>query len=179
MNLVLIGYRGSGKTAVARALAERLGWPWYDADEAVERLAGKSIAQIFAEDGEPAFRNWEAQVVDELSARPDCILALGGGAVLSGANRAAIARQGQVAWLTASPETLWRRIQADATTAARRPNLTIAGGITEIIATLAARAPLYRQCAHVVVDTEQRTPAEIADAILAECRLTPTSRDGA
>jgi shikimate kinase len=172
MNLVLIGYRATGKSETARALAERLGWDWVDADCEIEARAGKSIAQIFSEDGEPAFRDAESRVVAELAARDRTVLALGGGAVLREENRRALVDRGPVVWLTASPETLWRRIQGDPATGARRPNLTSAGGITEIIATLDARRPIYRQCADLEVDTEERTPAEVADAILAQVNLS-------
>jgi shikimate kinase len=171
MNLVLIGYRATGKSQAARVLSARLGWPWFDADDQIERRAGCSIARIFDEQGEEAFRALESEIVAELAERPRSVLALGGGAVMRAENREAIARQGRVAWLTASPETILRRIQADADSSARRPNLTAAGGITEIIATLAERNPVYRQCAHLVVDTEDKTPAEVADAILAQWNL--------
>ncbi len=147
MNLFLMGLRGTGKTTVAQLVAERLGWPWFDADAEVEARAGKSIAQIFADEGEAAFRDWESHVVADLSARDQAVLALGGGAILREENRAAIARAGRTVWLTASPETLWRRISADAATAGRRPDLSPAGGINEIIATLdVAHAPLSPMC---------------------------------
>jgi shikimate kinase len=175
MNLVLIGYRGTGKSQVARLLATRLGWPCIDADDRIEQLAGKSIARIFAEDGEPAFRQLEAQVVAELAALDRTVLALGGGAVMLPGNRDAIARRAHVVWLKASPETIWRRLQADLSSDQRRPNLTPEGGITEIIATLDARQPVYRACAQLEVDTEQKSSAEVADAILAELPLTSSS----
>ena len=171
MNLVLIGYRGAGKTEVARLLAERLGWPWCDADDKIEQRAGKTIAEIFADDGEHAFRDLESEVVAELAQRDQVVLALGGGAVLRVENRETIKRRGRVVWLTASPETHWRRIHKDQTTAARRPNLTASGGITEIVATLAARQQIYRACADFEVDTDDRTPGQVADAIVA--RLDP------
>ncbi len=141
MNLFLIGLRGTGKTTVARLVAQRLGRDWFDADDEIEARAGKSIAQIFADEGEASFRDWETRVVADLSARPPAVLALGGGAILREENRAAIARGGRTVWLTASPETLWQRISADATTASRRPDLAPGGGINEIIATLDVRAP--------------------------------------
>ncbi|MEX0978587.1 MAG: shikimate kinase [Pirellulales bacterium] len=173
MNLVLIGMRGTGKSTVARLLAERLAWPWFDADAQIERRAGKPIAAIFADDGEMAFRDWESRVVADLAARDRAVLALGGGAVVRAENRAAIAVLGRVVWLTASPETLLARIEADHSTAARRPNLSAAGGITEIIATLDARRAVYRQCAHLEVDTEGKTPAQVADAIIEQLNLVP------
>jgi shikimate kinase len=171
MNLVLIGYRGTGKTTVARLVAERLEWAWFDTDAEIEARAGKSIADIFADEGETVFRDWESQVVADLAGRERCVLALGGGAVMRPGNRAVIASQSKTVWLRALPETLWRRIQKDQSTAGRRPNLTSAGGITEIIATLDARNPVYRQCAEWEVDTEGKSPAEVADAILAQLNL--------
>ncbi len=170
-NIALIGYRGTGKTTVAQQLALRLSWDWIDADVEVELRAGKSIAAIFADDGEPAFRDLESRVVADLTTRDRTVLALGGGAVMREQNRAAIARCGHVVWLMAEAAELWRRIQTDQATAARRPNLTVAGGIDEITAMLALRAPIYRQCASLEVDTEGKTPAEIADEILT--RLEP------
>src|SRR5688572_30506661 len=87
MNLFLIGYRGSGKTTVARALGELLRWPWLDADVELERRAGKSIQQIFADDGEGAFRDLESAVVADLARLDRHVLALGGGAVMRDENR--------------------------------------------------------------------------------------------
>lgn len=166
MNLVLIGLRGTGKTTVAQVLSQRLAWPWFDADVLIEQRAGKSIKQIFEEDGEPAFRDWEALVVAELAGLERAVLALGGGAILRDENRKAIARRGRVVWLQAAPETLWARISADTTTADRRPKLSSGGGINEIIATLGARRELYAGCADLVIDTEGKSPAQVADAIL-------------
>jgi shikimate kinase len=173
MNLVLIGLRGTGKTTVAQLLAQRLGWPWFDADAEIESRAGKSIAAIFADDGEAAFRDWETQVVADLALRANAVLALGGGALVREENRRAIAAEGRLVWLMASPETLLRRIEADQATAGRRPNLTAAGGITEITATLDARKAVYGSCAHLLVDTEEKTPAQVADAILQQLDLRP------
>ena len=80
MILTLIGYRAVGKTTLAKLLAERLGWDWIDADVEIERRAGKSIARIFAEEGEPAFRDLEAKVIADLCRRDRLVLAAGGGA---------------------------------------------------------------------------------------------------
>jgi shikimate kinase len=171
--IFLIGYRGTGKTSVARELAGRLGCEWIDADDVIEREAGKSIATIFAEEGEPAFREMESRAVAELS-RPvtssghgkrPTVVALGGGAVLREENRRAIRGVGPVVWLTASVDTILERVSADPTTTSRRPGLTTAGGRAEIEELLAARAPFYRECATLVVDTEGKTVAEVADEI--------------
>jgi shikimate kinase len=165
--IFLIGYRGTGKTSVARELAARLGIDWVDADDVVERDAGKNIAVIFAEGGEPAFRDWEAWAVAALSRRRRAVIALGGGAVLREENRRAISGMGPVVWLTASVDTILERVAGDSSTANRRPNLTTAGGRAEIESLLAIRTPLYRECATLVVDTENKTAAEVADEIAA------------
>jgi shikimate kinase len=172
MILFLIGYRGAGKTTVAQRLAFELGWDWIDADDEVELRAGRSIAAIFEREGEAAFRALESEVMQSLATRDRTVIALGGGAVLDPKNRAALNRaaadrDGRVVWLRGSAEQLWNRIQADVSTGSRRPNLTKAGGISEITAMLERRAPFYSECAHHVVDTDHKTPGQVADEILA------------
>jgi shikimate kinase len=164
--IFLIGYRGTGKTSVARQLSGRLNFDCVDADDEIERRAGKSIAAIFREDGETAFRDVEATIVGEIARRRRAVIALGGGAVLRETNRRAIAAAGPVVWLTASVDTVLNRIAADETTSSRRPNLTT-GGRAEVESVLAARTPIYRECATLVVDTEGKTAAEVADEIAA------------
>jgi shikimate kinase len=171
VNIFLIGYRGSGKTTVARALAGVLGWEWVDADAELERRAGKSIQQIFAESGEGAFRDLESAVVADLARRDRHVIALGGGAPVRDENRRALAGRGQVVWLKASPETLHARIAADPTTGARRPNLTGQGGLAEIRQLLAEREPIYRACADLVLDAEAHAPDNIAAQIAAAFHL--------
>lgn len=163
----LIGYRGTGKSTVAHELALQLAYDAFDSDEIVEQRAGKSIAAIFAEDGEPAFRDLEAAVVAELARRTKIVAALGGGAVLRDANRSVLRAAGPVVWLTASIDTIAARIAADTATASRRPPLTASGGRDEIAALLTTRTPLYRECATLVVDTEGKSAAQLAREIAA------------
>jgi shikimate kinase len=170
-SIALIGYRGTGKTTVAEQLAMRLGWDWIDADHVIELRAGKSIAAIFAEQGQDAFRDLEAGVVAELCARQRAVIALGGGAVMREANQKAVRQCQHVAWLKASPEAIEERLAADPTTSSRRPNLTNSGGRTEIERLLGERTPIYRACATLEVDTEGKAPAEIADEIAAAMGL--------
>ena len=164
--IALIGYRGTGKSSVAPLLARRLNWDWVDADVEIELQEGKSIAAIFADEGEPRFRHLEANVLAELCSRQRCVLALGGGAVLRETNRIHLQKCQTVAWLQASVDVLAERIFGDPTTAARRPNLTNHGGRKEIEALLAAREPFYRGCATLKVDTDNKRPSEIADEII-------------
>lgn len=166
-SIVLIGYRGTGKTTVAQLLAKRLGFDWIDADVEVELRAGKSIAAIFEESGEAAFRDLEAEIVAELCQRERTVVALGGGAVLREANRESLAKCRQAVWLKATAEVIAGRLEGDPTTAQRRPNLTNRGGLHEIEQMLAQREPIYRACATLEVDTEDKDPAEIADEIVA------------
>lgn len=163
--LFLIGPRGSGKSTVGRALAGRLGWGFADADERLEAAAGRTIADIFAAEGEVGFRDREAATLAELAALTNHVVATGGGVVLRPANRDRL-RAGFVVWLTTSPEAAFARLQGDPTTAARRPNLTPKGGLEEVRTLIAAREPLYRECADFVIDTDRLSPDTVADAIL-------------
>jgi shikimate kinase len=165
--IALIGYRGTGKTTVARLLALRLGYDWVDADVEVELALGMSISECFEQSGEEPCRKAESQVVAELCGRERTVLALGGGAVLREDNRRRLAECGAVVWLRASAATLEQRIAEDPASLGRRPNLTDYGGQAEIEALLTQREPIYRACATLEVDTEDKTPEAIVDQIVA------------
>lgn len=175
-SIYLIGYRGTGKSTVARQLAEQLEAQAVDSDELIAQRAGCSIAEIFAQQGEPAFRDLEQQVVAELAAGEPQVVALGGGAVLREANRQAIAGA-PVVWLQASPAVLAQRLAADSISASQRPSLTRAGLLGEIEQVLTERTPVYRQCATFEVDTEGRSPAEVAEVIYRQLTSHKTPRD--
>ena len=170
MRIVLIGYRGTGKTTVGQVLADLLGWPLIDTDVLVEQRAGGSIREIFARVGEDGFRDLEAAVIADLRPRDAVVISAGGGAILREANRLALRHNSLVAWLTAPAETLHQRIAADATTAARRPDLTTLTGLSEIRHLLEVREPLYRATADMTVDTGTASPDETAQLILAHYR---------
>ena len=125
--LTLIGYRGTGKTSVARRVAEQMQWQFVDADAMLEQIAGRTIAEIFAAEGENRFRDLESTVIQELTMRSSTVIASGGGVILRAENRAALER-GYVAWLKAKPETVLQRIREDQASATQRPNLTEQGG---------------------------------------------------
>ena len=165
MNLYLIGYRGSGKTTVAAELGKLLGWQWLDADDELERRAGTTIKEIFATAGEQAFRDQETAVIADLARLSSHVIALGGGAVLREENRQTIRGSGKAIWLQASPEVLFQRISGDASTAERRPNLTVEGGLAEIERLLATRSPIYAACADLALDAGTVAPAELASEI--------------
>ena len=172
-SFILIGYRGTGKTTVAKKLAARLGLPVFDSDPEIERQAGKSIAEIFAQDGESAFRDLEEAVIAEILARSlPMVLATGGGAILRTETRRrfsqlGIRQSGCVIWLTATPETILHRITNDVTSQTMRPSLTSLPMREEIVTVLEQRKLLYAEAAHEMIDTDSRTADEIVEIILA------------
>jgi shikimate kinase len=160
----LVGYRGTGKSTVARLLAHHLGWQWVDADDVLEGRAGMTIRQVFETEGEAGFRRRESAVLEELCGLREHVIATGGGVVLSAANRQRLKAAGRVVWLTADPQTIRRRLEKDRTTGERRPVLTV-GGLAEIKELLRAREPLYRGVADHTVHTSGRSPEQVAGAI--------------
>ncbi|HEY6563303.1 MAG TPA: shikimate kinase, partial [Pirellulaceae bacterium] len=124
MLVSLVGYRGSGKSAVGRELANRLGWSWIDVDQELESRTGCSIAELFGQLTEPGFRDLEENLVAELVDRAQTVLSLGGGAVLREPTRKRIRDAGLVVWLRARPATLLARIAADPRSVTSRPPLT-------------------------------------------------------
>ncbi len=166
--LSLIGYRGTGKSTVGMRLARRLQWDWLDADNELERRAGRSIKEIFATDGEPVFRQLEREVLVDLLSRRRLVLSTGGGCVLNAETRRDLRAAGPVVWLRASVETIASRILHDQSTKARRPNLTATGGIDEIRTLLVQREPLYRECATITIDTEGLSFIKVVTQILSQ-----------
>jgi shikimate kinase len=168
MSIILIGYRGSGKTTVGRLLAERLGYAFIDNDERITAAAGKSIKEIFEEGGEARFRDLETQAILAIAGSENHVLSLGGGAILREENRRAIAGAGhKIVYLRADPAVLHHRIHADTATAANRPALTkLGGGIEEIRSVLAAREPIYRKVMTAEVDVTAKSPDEVVAEIL-------------
>lgn len=164
--IVLIGCRGAGKSTVGRGLAQQLGARHQDTDELIEQLAGKSIAQIFIEEGEPAFRRREREIISQCAARPPAILSVGGGAVLNEHQVADLRRAGVVVWLTAPPAVLRDRLNGDSATRHARPPLTEAGTLEELELILAQRTPFYEKAAHLVIATGGRSVDEIVEEIL-------------
>jgi shikimate kinase len=160
MNVVLIGYRGCGKTTIGRKLADRLWRKFIDIDDLIVARAGKSIREIFANDGEERFREIETEVLAEALKLEDHIIGLGGGTVMREKNRALLSEAGaKVFYLRCEPTELLKRIQADPNTAANRPNLTnLGGGIEEIRQVLSKREPVYRQVKHYELDVTRMSP---------------------
>lgn len=168
MVITLIGYRGSGKTTVGGQLAARLGWECVDSDTLIETQAGKSIAAIFSEDGEPRFRDLERNVLADLLTRDHLIVSSGGGAILDGSTRQRMQESGPVIWLQASPETLAERISADAGSAHHRPALSGSDAVSEVTSVLAQRTILYSETCSIKINTEHRTVTDIVDEIVSQ-----------
>lgn len=163
-HIVLIGYRGSGKTTVGAILAQRLDRPFIDTDELIEIAAGCSIAEIFAKEGEPGFRLRESVALVDAFESSESVISTGGGIVLTEANRDRL-RTGFVAWLTAPPEILWQRMLADPLTASRRPNLE-RGGLDEVVTVSRHREAIYAATAHARFDVSEKSPEDLAADIL-------------
>jgi shikimate kinase len=162
-HIVLVGMMGAGKTTVGRELASRLGWRFADSDALVEESTGSTVAEIFAAEGEDAFRAEESRVLAEsLADRSPVVVSAAGGAVLDPANRELLATAGAVVWLRADPATLAARVgPGDG-----RPLLELDPAGT-LIALDAVRRPLYGEVADVIIDVDALEPSMVVDRILA------------
>ena len=161
-SLILVGMMGAGKTTVGRLLARRLKLDFHDSDEEIERRCGVRIPVIFDIEGEAGFRARESQVIAELCALENAVLATGGGVVLAEANRRVIAARGVVVYLHARPAHLWQRVRNDR----NRPLLATADPRKKLDALYAERDPLYREVADLVVDTGKQSVQLLAKDLL-------------
>lgn len=164
-HLFLTGYRGTGKSTIARHLADRLALPAADLDVEIERAAGRAVREIFAAEGEAGFRRRESDALGRLVARPCHVIALGGGAILAEKNRRWIAGTGRCCWLRAAPETIARRLRNDPHSASLRPALTSLDAREEIGDLLRQRTPLYAEVAQFAVDTDDAPLEQIVERI--------------
>lgn len=161
-NIFLIGPMGSGKTTVGRQLAKALGYEFLDSDQEIERRTGATIPWIFDIEGEVGFRKREAQVIDDLTQRHDIVLATGGGAVLDVQNRAHLKSRGCVVYLVADVDKLVARTAKDT----NRPLLRTEDPRKKLESLMEIREPLYREVAHLVIDTGARTLRSTISRIL-------------
>ena len=162
MSVVLVGYRGSGKTTIGRKLADRLWQPFVDVDDWIVRRAGKNIREIFEQHGEEHFRDLESGALKDVIALDEHVIGLGGGTLGREINRQAVRdSKHKVIYLRCEPEELLKRVQADPQSAITRPNLTaLGGGIEEIREMLGRREPLYREVMSAELDVTHLSPEE-------------------
>jgi shikimate kinase len=166
MNIVLIGYRGTGKSHVGRLLAQRLGWDYVGLDAAIVQSAGRPIPEIVAREGWPGFRDRESAEVRKVAEQDGLIIDTGGGVIERPENIDLLCSSGRIVWLRASVATIVARIQGDT----QRPSLTGAKSFTEEVAeVLERRTPAYAAAAQVAIDTDELSPEEIVDRILTTC----------
>lgn len=170
-NVFLIGLMGAGKTTVGRALARRLGRPFFDSDHEIVARTGVAVPVIFEVEGEDGFRAREASVIDELTQRSGIVLATGGGAVLREQNREYLRTRGLVIYLRTHPHELWLRTRRDK----NRPLLQTEDPRAKLEALYQARDTLYRECAHVVIDTGRPSINGLVNIILAHLGVPETA----
>lgn len=170
-NLTLVGFMGAGKSAVGRLAADVLRFTYLDTDDVIEARAGKSISDIFAHDGEEAFREWEQRIVTELALRKKTVISTGGGLPVNESNLASLRTHSLVVCLWASPERIWERVR----TQTHRPLLNTPDPLARIRALLAAREPYYRQ-ADVLVNTEMRSVREVAQQVVHQFHMAQSGK---
>ncbi len=165
MNLILVGYRGSGKSTIGEILARRMGWRFLDLDAVIVERAGRTIAEIFATDGEAGFRRLEKETCESLRKAKHHVIAVGGGALEDSDTRAVVKRLGKIIWLRTPAAVLWARVRKDPCSAKNRPDLTPGGGLVEVETILKQREANYSAMAAHQVDTISASPDEIAEAV--------------
>jgi len=165
-NLALVGFMGTGKSAVGRLAAESLRFEFVDTDELIETECGMSIEEIFEKQGEAVFRQLEREAVIKLGQRQKTVIAAGGGLIIDPANLASLKTHALVICLWATPEIIWERVQHQT----HRPLLRTDDPLGKIRELFAVRDPLYRQ-ADVLIQTGLRSPREVAQQVLHQFQL--------
>jgi len=170
-NIALIGFMGTGKSTVGRLIAEQLRFDFLDTDVLIEQRSGKRITEIFAQNGETAFRELEAQLVAELAARTQTIISTGGGLPTNPANLASLKAHSLVICLWASPERIYERVREQS----HRPLLNDSDPLGKIRALLTAREKFYKQ-ADVLINSDLRSAREVAQQVVNQFRLVTNPR---
>jgi shikimate kinase len=160
-HVFLVGFMGAGKSTVGRIVAQRMGLPFVDLDEMVEQAAGRTVARIWADAGEAAFRAAESEALASLASVVPSVVACGGGVVLADANRAALRSLGRVVYLRVSAEEALARVGGGDS----RP-LLAGGGAAVAQRLLEAREALYTAVADAVIETTGRGPEDVADDVV-------------
>jgi shikimate kinase len=166
MNIVLIGYRCSGKTAVGRVLADELGMSFADTDLLIEEDAGESIEAILSTKSWDHFRNLERDLIEKASKRDNQVIATGGGVVVNQENVKNLKKDGWVVWLDAKPKVLKERMDKEQQSGNIRPSLTGVDPLAEIEEVMNARRPMYQEAGDFMVDTTRLSEPEAAALIM-------------
>lgn len=173
-HIFLIGFMGVGKSTVARMLSRQLGVKEYDTDRMIVARDGREISQIFAEDGELAFRKMETDLLEDLKGYPPSVIACGGGVAMRTENVECMKRQGKILLLTASPETIYEHVKDSTNRPLLKDRMNVAG-ITEL---MAKREPKYMEAADICMLTDDMSPRMVADKIVEIIKNgTPVSLD--
>ena len=162
-NIALIGFMGTGKTAVGKALAEKLSKEFVEMDALIEQKAGKPIPDIFQQDGEIAFRELEINLAKEIAQRKNLVIACGGGIVLNKINIDRLRKESIIVYLTASPEVILKRVSSDQEI---RPLLNVPDPASEVPALLKFRKPFYERAADIQIDTSKLNINSVAEQII-------------
>ena len=170
----LIGLPGSGKSTVGRQLARRLQLPFYDSDHVIEERLGCPIRVAFERDGEPAFRDLEEAVLDELTQIPRAVVSTGGGAIIRPITRQRLRERGRVVYLNSTPDEIFRRLRHDV----NRPLLQVADPLGRLRDLYAQRDPLYRETAHFVIETGRPSVATLVNMIVMQLELAGVTTNG-
>jgi len=168
MNIVLIGYRCTGKSSVGRLLAKKLKWNFVDTDKLIEDHVKLKIEDIVLKKGWEEFRKIEKEVVKKVSSADKHVISTGGGVVLDKENVERLKRNGWIVWLKAEPDTIKKRMLKDQASGLIRPALTKDGSIKEIEKLLRIRTPLYKEASDFAIDTDSLSQRQICDMILKE-----------
>ncbi|MDA3971779.1 MAG: shikimate kinase AroL [Desulfobulbaceae bacterium] len=152
VNIILIGYRATGKTTVGRLLADRLGFSFVDVDQAIEQQEGRCIADMVQQHGWDYFRQREKEMLVELADQKNHVIATGGGAILHQDIWPSLKQSGLVIWLKADIQTICRRLANDAVSDSQRPSLTGEDIQQEVSPVLRERTPLYETSSHLTLD---------------------------
>lgn len=166
-SIVLIGYMGTGKTAVGERLAEKLGMKFIELDRLIEKHAGRKIPDIFREDGETAFRELEIEAAKKAASEKNAVIACGGGIILNKINIDRLRENGVTVYLTASPQTILKRISAEK---GQRPLLEVQNQLKTITDMLKFRKPYYERSANITVNTSKLNIETTAKRIISKLK---------
>lgn len=179
--IALVGLPGSGKSTIGKVLARRLARVFFDSDSEIEKRAGMTVRAFFSQFGEPAFRDLEAQVIEELCAAGGGVIATGGGAVLRESSRKLLHERAKVAYIRATPRQLYQRLKNDQ----RRPLLQVADPLKKLEELFVERDPLYREACHFIVDTGRPPVNLVVSRLLMQLEMSgfvvpahPVSEEG-